>query len=538
MATTGQVSTSGGAAARWYALSADDVAQRLGADPVGGLSAATAADRLQKNGPNALPAEKAVPGWRRFLEQYRSYMQIILLIAAVVSLAIGEWSTGAVLALLTVVNAMVGLRQEGKAESAMNALKSLTKRTARVRRDGVEASIPAEQVVIGDLVLLAAGDDVAADGRVVQASSLDIDESALTGESTPSSKETTALADAEVGPGDQVNMAFMNTPVTHGSGVMLVTAVGGDAQVGKIAGMLASTAKERTPLTRQLNTLTLWIGAAALGTMIVMFALGLARGQSADTLFITAIALAIAAIPTALPTVLQVILSAGAKELAGENAIVKELVSVETLGSTSAINSDKTGTLTMNQMTVVEVLDAVDRYTISGIGYGLEGKVLHAAGSSASIEAAILPYLIASDAKLVTGKVVGDPTEGALLVLGAKAGLDTEVTREKFPRLATLPFDPTYKLMATFNSTTDAAGRNVVRCFVKGAAPAVMSRAATALAAGESVPYDAGLQKRSEDALLRMEGEGHRVMAAAFRDLDQPPSTPMATCSATSPISN
>jgi len=521
MSTTVQGSTTaGGTAGRWYALSADEVAGRLAVDAAGGLSATTAAQRLQQNGPNSLPAEKAVPGWRRFLEQYRSYMQIILLIAAVVSLAIGEWSTGAVLALLTVVNAMVGLRQEGKAESAMNALKSLTKRTARVRRDGVEASIPAEQVVIGDLVLLAAGDDVAADGRVVQASSLDIDESALTGESTPSSKETTALADAEVGPGDQVNMAFMNTPVTHGSGVMLVTAVGGDAQVGKIAGMLASTAKERTPLTRQLNTLTLWIGAAALGTMIVMFALGLARGQSADTLFITAIALAIAAIPTALPTVLQVILSAGAKELAGENAIVKELVSVETLGSTSAINSDKTGTLTMNQMTVVEVLDAVDRYTISGIGYGLEGKVLHAAGSSASIEAAILPYLIASDAKLVTGKVVGDPTEGALLVLGAKAGLDTEVTREKFPRLATLPFDPTYKLMATFNSTTDAAGRNVVRCFVKGAAPAVMSRAATALAAGESVPYDAGLQKRSEDALLRMEGEGHRVMAAAFRDLD------------------
>jgi Ca2+-transporting ATPase len=447
-------------------------------------------------------------------------MQIILLIAAVVSLAIGEWSTGAVLALLTVVNAMVGLRQAGKAESAMNALKSLTKRTARVRRDGVEASIPAEQVVVGDLVLLAAGDDVAADGRIIQASSLDIDESALTGESTPSSKETTPLADADLGPGDQVNMAFMNTPVTHGSGVMLVTAVGGDAQVGKIAGMLASTAKQQTPLTKQLNTLTLWIGAAALGTMIVMFALGLSRGQSADTLFITAIALAIAAIPTALPTVLQVILSAGAKDLAGENAIVKDLVSVETLGSTSAINSDKTGTLTMNQMTVVEVLDPVDRYTISGIGYGLEGKIHHAAGSAASIEDAILPYLIASDAKLQDGKVVGDPTEGALLVLGAKAGLDTDSTREKFPRLATLPFDPTYKLMATFNSATDAYGRNVVRCFVKGAAPAVMGRAATALAGGASVPWDAELKQRAEDAMLRMENEGHRVMAAAFRDID------------------
>ncbi len=521
MPTSVQAPTStASSAARWYALPPDDVAGRLGVDPTGGLTAAMAAQRLQQNGPNALPAEKTIPGWRRFLDEYRSYMQIILLIAAVVSFAIGEWSTGAVLALLTVVNALVGLRQAGKAESAMNALKSLTKRTARVRRDGVESSIPAEQVVIGDLVLLTAGDDVAADGRIIQASSLDIDESALTGESTPSSKEIAALADQDLGPGDQVNMAFMNTPVTHGSGTMLVTAVGGDAQVGKIAGMLASTAKEQTPLTKQLNTLTLWIGAAALGTMIVMFALGLSRGQSADALFITAIALAIAAIPTALPTVLQVILSAGAKELAGENAIVKDLVSVETLGSTSAINSDKTGTLTMNQMTVVEVLDPVDRYTITGIGYGLEGKVLHPAGTSASIEGAIVPFLVASDAKLVEGKVVGDPTEGALLVLGAKAGLDTEATREKFPRLATLPFDPTYKLMATFNSATDSSGRKVVRCFVKGAAPAVMGRTATALAAGTSVPWDADLKGRAEAAMLRMEGEGHRVMAAAFRDLD------------------
>ena len=189
MATTSPTSTpTGAAAARWYALSPEHAAARLGADAVAGLSAAKAAELLRKNGPNALPAEKAVPGWRRFVDQYRSYMQIILLIAAIVSLAIGEWSTGAVLALLTVVNALVGLRQEGKAESAMNALKSMTKRTARVRRDGVEASIPAEQVVIGDLVLLAAGDDVAADGRIIQASSLDIDESALTGESTPSSR--------------------------------------------------------------------------------------------------------------------------------------------------------------------------------------------------------------------------------------------------------------------------------------------------------------------------------------------------------------
>ena len=341
------------------------------------------AERLERDGPNALPAEEGVPGWRRFLEQYAAYMQIILLIAAIVSFAIGEWRTGALLILLTVVNAVVGLRQEGKAESAMNALKSLAKQTARVRRGGVESSIPIEEVVLGDVVLITAGDNVAADGRIIQANSLDIDESALTGESTPASKTVDTLADVEVEAGDQTNMAFMNTPVTHGSGIMLVTARGADAQVGRIAGMLTASKKEPTPLTKQLNTMTLWIGAAALATMIVMFTLGISRDQSADTLFVTAIALAIAAIPTALPTVLQVILSGGAKELAAENAIVKDLMSVETLGSTSAINSDKTGTLTMNQMTAVELVDAVDRYTISGIGYGLEGKVHHAAGTSA-----------------------------------------------------------------------------------------------------------------------------------------------------------
>ncbi len=508
------------ASTNWYALGGEEVAKRLGVDPDSGLSTTKATELLQADGPNALPAEEPAPGWRRFLAQYADYMQIILLIAAVLSFAIGEWSTGVVLALLTVFNAVVGLRQAGKAESAMNALKSLTKQTARVRRGGVESAIPAEEVVIGDIVLITAGDNVAADGRIIEANSLSIDESALTGESTPASKETDALADVEVGAGDQKNMAFMNTPVTHGSGTVIVTARGADAQVGKIAGMLAGSAKEQTPLTKQLNTLTLWIGAVALGTMIVMFVLGLSRDESADTLFITAIALAIAAIPTALPTVLQAILSGGAKELAGENAIVKDLSSVETLGSTSAINSDKTGTLTMNQMTAVELVDAADRYTISGIGYSLEGKVHHAAGATPSVDDAIMPYIIASDAKLVNDKVVGDPTEGALLVLAHKAGLDIDASREALPRVATLPFDPTYKLMATFNTATDASGKSVVRCFVKGAAPAVLDRATTTRVAGASVPWDDALKQKADGAVTRMEGEGYRVMAAAARDID------------------
>jgi Ca2+-transporting ATPase len=314
-------------------------------------------------------------------------------------------------------------------------------------------------------------------------------------------------------------MAFMHTPVTHGSGAMVVTATGGRTQVGRIAHMLESTAVEETPLTKQMNTLTLWIAGAAGVTMVIMFALGLNRGDSARALFIAAVALAISAIPEALPTVVQVVLSLGSVELAGRNAIVKELPSDETLGFTSANNSDQTGTLTMNQMTAVEVVDAGDRYTISGIGYGLEGQVHHAAGKAKSIEDAILPYVIANDARLESGKVVGDPTEGALLVLAHKAGLDIEATREDRPRLATLPFDPTYKLMATFNSATDASGKEVVRIYVKGAGPAVLERAASAHSADGAVPWDKDLEHRADDHVTRMEGDGLRVMAAAVRDI-------------------
>jgi Ca2+-transporting ATPase len=507
-------------AARWYARSPDEVVAAFGVDPAAGLGSARAADLLRDNGPNSLPEEKPEPGWRRFLGQYRSYMQIILIAAALVSLLISEWSTGILLVLLTILNAVVGMRQEGKAESAMNALKSMMKATARVRRDGSESVIPAEQVVEGDVVLIAAGDEVPADGRIIAASALQIDESALTGESTPAAKSAVTLPEEKLGPGDQANMAFMNTPVTHGSGIMIVTGTGARTELGKISGMLSATAVEESPLTREMNRLTLWIAAAAGLTMVIMFALGRARGDAWDELFTAAVSLAIAAIPEALPTVAQMILSVGGVDLAKRNAIVKDLPSVETLGFTSAINSDKTGTLTMNQMTAVEVVDPVDRYTISGTGYGLEGKIHRAAGSTDTIEDAILPYLIASDARLVDGKVVGDPTEGALLVLGYKAGLDIEATRERLPRLATLPFDPSYKLMATFNSCVDASGHPVVRCFVKGAAPAVMARAASALAGGASIPWDAGLREKAQAHVERMGGAGQRVMAAATRDLD------------------
>ncbi|MGE3289465.1 MAG: cation-translocating P-type ATPase, partial [Pseudonocardia sp.] len=503
----------------WYARSPEETAQALAVDPAQGLPAATVADRLRANGPNALPEEKAKPGWLRFLDQYGSYMQIILLVAAAVSAVVGEWGTAILLVALTLLNAVIGLRQEGKAESAMNALKSMMKATARVRRDGTDQEIPAEGVVVGDVVLLAAGDQVPADGRLVAAAALQIDESALTGESTPADKEVRSLDGRDLAPGEQVNMAFMHTPVTHGSGLMIVTGTGASTELGKISAMLSATAREKSPLTKELDRLTLWIAAAAGLTMVVMFALGRSRGDAWDVLFISAVALAIAAIPEALPTVTQWILSVGGIELAKRNAIVKELPSVETLAFTSAINSDKTGTLTMNQMTAVEVVTAADRYTISGTGYDLAGRVHHAAGSAPSIEDAILPYVVASDARLVDGHVVGDPTEGALLVLGHKAGLDVEATRERLPRLATLPFDPTYKLMATFHSATDADGRPVVRCFVKGAAPAVMARSATALTESGTVGWSGDVEQAMAAHVDRMGHAGRRVMAAATRDI-------------------
>src|SRR5215469_13417707 len=298
----------------WYASSAEEVAATLDIDPAAGLPAARARELLSANGPNSLPEEKPRPGWRRFLAQYTSYMQLILVAAAIVSLAIKQWATAVVLLLLTLLNAVVGMRQEGKAESAMNALKSMMKATARVRRDGAESVIPAEDLVVGDIVLIAAGDEVPADGRIIAASALQIDESALTSE---------------------------------------------------------------------MNRLTLWIASAAGLTMVVMFALGRARGRAWDELFTAAVSLAIAAIPEALPTVAQWILSVGGVDLAKRNAIVKDLPSVETLGFTSAINSDKTGTLTLNQMTALEVVSPANRFTISGIGYGLDGEVLHPVGAAA-----------------------------------------------------------------------------------------------------------------------------------------------------------
>ena len=293
----------------------------------------------------------------------------------------GETGTTVVLAGLTVFNAVIGLRQEAKAEESVKALAQMMKTIARVRRDGQAIEIDAEELVPGDIVLVEAGNRVPADARVSLAATLEIEEAALTGESLPVGKSTEPVPGEDVPLGDRTCMAYMNTSVTRGRGELIVTATGMDTEIGHIADMLANTETSKTPLQKQLDALSKIIASIAAVALVLVVLLGLARGESFDTLFITGVALAVAAIPTGLPAVVTALLSMGTREIARRNAIVKRLPAVETLGSTSAICSDKTGTLTLNKMTARElVIPGQNRYTVSGEGYSTEGEISHVGG--------------------------------------------------------------------------------------------------------------------------------------------------------------
>jgi len=493
-----------------------------GVDAATGLSQAEAQSRLKKFGPNAFAVAQKEPGWRAFLRQYQDPMQILLLVAAIACLLIQQWSTALLLIVLTLFNALLALRQEGKAEESVAALQKMMIVKSRVRRDGQVSEIPAEQIVPGDLVLLEAGDRVTADGRIIRAATLEIGESALTGESAPVPKEVTPVDQVDTPLGDRVDMAYMNTEVTRGAGDILVTATGMATEVGHISGLLQTTKLEKTPLTKQLDTLTNQIIVIALVALALFLALGYFRNdQSVDTLLLAGVAFAISAIPTGLPAVVTFLLAAGTTALAKIGAIVKRLRSVETLGATSAINSDKTGTLTLNQMTAIELVIPGQRYTITGGGYSTVGQVTRVGGKpSIDLEPYFLPMALASDAVARDGELVGDPTEGALVVLAAKGGIDAVSTRETYPRVAELPFDAAYKLMATFHRMAGDDGHEVIRCFVKGAPDQLLARSSHSLdALQQLVPLET---VRSEYTANneRLGKQGLRVMAVARRDFD------------------
>jgi Ca2+-transporting ATPase len=457
------------------------------------------------------------------LRQYRDPMQIVLLAAGIGSLyPLKQLGTGILLILLTLFNAVLGLHQEGKAAAAVAALQKMMIITARVRRDGQLAEIPAGQLVPGDIVAIDAGDIVPADGRLLKAATLEIDESALTGESLPVTKSADAVAGASAPLGDRTDMVYMNTNVTRGAGEFVVTATGMATEVGRISGLLAEEQDVKTPLTRQMDRLTGQILVIAGIALIASMALNLARGDTFIAVFNAAIAFVIAAIPVALPAVVTTILAWGTEQLAKAGAIMKRLPSTETLGSTSAISSDKTGTLTLNQMTAVQLVAAGRRYAVEGKGYSTTGRITRVAGEAdIGLDEFLMPMVLASDAVVRDGELIGDPTEGALVVLAAKGGIGAVSTRQRYPRIAELPFDAAYKLMATFHEMTDASGREVIRCFVKGAPDRLLARAATVSDADAgSAPADGDFRQRYLAESQRLGEQGLRVMAVARKDFD------------------
>jgi Ca2+-transporting ATPase len=507
----------------WHTLSTDLVLRAEEVAGPDGLSSAEAASRAERFGPNKFATGKTEPRWRAFLRQYADPMQVVLLVAGVGSLyPLKELGTGLLLLALTVFNAVLGLRQEGKAAAAVAALQQMMIVKAKVRRDGQLSEIPAEQLVPGDVVAIEAGDIVPADGRLLRAATLEVAESALTGESLPVSKGTEVVGGADTPLGDRTDMVYMNTNVTRGAGEFVVTATGMATEVGHISGMLQAEKTAKSPLTRQLDKLTRQIFVIAGLALVVSVILSVARGDTFTVIFTAAVAFAIGALPENLPAVVTTILAYGTQALAKAGAIMKRLQSTETLGSTSAINSDKTGTLTLNQMTAVQLAVVGRRYTIEGTGYSAEGRITRVAGQpEISLDQFLLPMVLASDAVLRDGEMIGDPTEGALVALAAKGGIDAAATRQAYPRLAELPFDAAYKLMATFHAMTDESGAGVVRCFVKGAPDQLLARAATVYDADAGpVAADGRFRELYLAENQRLGEQGLRVMATARKDFD------------------
>jgi Ca2+-transporting ATPase len=507
--------------ATFHRLTAEEVSAQFGVNEAQGLDAAEVERRRAEYGPNKLAEAEKEPGWKAFLRQYRDLMQIVLVATALISwIAVQEWATGLVILGLTVLNAVLGLNQEGKAAESVAALQKMLLIKANVRRDGQRSSIDAQELVPGDIVMFEAGDKVPADGRLIVAATLEIEEAALTGESTPVLKSTDPVADENAPLGDRLDMAYMNSTVTRGRGEMVVTGTGMNTEVGHISGMLSQVQEEKTPLTRQLDQLTVLITIMAAAALVLVIVFGLIHGEDFDDLFLIGISLAISAIPTGLPAVVTTMLSLGTQALAAKGAIVKRIRSVETLGSTSAICSDKTGTLTLNQMTARQLVIAGHRYSIEGEGYSTVGAIKRVTGDTDTpLMPFLMPMALANDASVREGEIVGDPTEAALVVLAAKGGLNVEETRRAYPRVAEVPFDSEYKFMATFHAMEDG-DRQVVRCLVKGAPDVLLARSSRARnPEGRAVPIDP-----SRDRVLaendRLASEGLRVLALASRDFE------------------
>lgn len=451
----------------WHSLTIAQLFTQVDSDN-NGLTTEQINQRLLRDGLNCIAEKPAEPAWHLFVVQFQSILILVLVIAAILATVIGDITDGVVILIVVMINAILGFYQEYQAEKSLLALKKMLSLQAKVRRDGQVFIIPAEQLVQGDIVLLEAGNKIPADGRLIVAHSVEVDESALTGESLPVAKHTIELA-AETLLAERDNMLYMNNAITRGRAEMVVTATGMMTEIGKLASLLAQSDDENTPLQIQLDSLGKRLSLLALVIVALLFASALWRGEELINTAFTAIALAVAAIPEGLPAVVTVTLALGMRRMAGQRAIVKRLSAVETLGCTTVICTDKTGTLTVNQMTARAVFYREQLFSVSGEGYDTKGDITPSLKAE-TLKPLLLPLVLCNDSQLQQQRVLGDPMEAALLVLAAKGGMTQAQANAELPRIAEIPFDAEHKFMASFHQ----AGDNV-QVFVKGAPEVILS---------------------------------------------------------------
>ena len=508
----------------WHARSCEDVLQALEASP-DGLAASVAAARLHEHGPNALPAPRRTPPWRRFLHHFNDPLILFLLAAAVVAASLRHYVDAGVIAAVVLVNAVVGYVQEGRAEQALSALRSMLAPSARVLRDGERVMVPVETLVPGDLLLLEAGDRIPADARLLRGRGLRVDEALLTGESVPVEKLAEPVADA-TDLGERTSMLYSGTLVAAGQASAVVVATGTRTEIGHIGALLGQVETLTTPLLRQIKRFGKGFTAIAILAAIGLFAFAvLARGYHWLDALMIVVALAVGVVPESLPAVVTITLAIGVRRMAARNAIVRRLPAVETLGATTVICSDKTGTLTRNEMTARSVVSTAGKVQAGGGGYAPEGSLAVDAGGDVARAAAQRVArigLLCNDAQLhhVDGqwRVDGDPMEGALLALAAKAGFDGAALRSVHPRLDEVPFDAAHRFMATLHS--EAEGDGALVC-VKGAPEQMLALCvAQADRDGHPQPLDAGYWQQAIDAAG---AGGQRVLGFASRRLPQVP---------------
>lgn len=540
----------------WHALNVDEVIHVLESDPKVGLTDAEAKKRLSLYGANELQEKPPPTFLERLWDQIRDFVVMILLVAAIVSALLGDWIEAGAIMAIVVLNAAIGVIQESKAEEALAALKKMAAPDAQVIRDGHRVTVPARELVPGDIVLLEAGSIIPADLRLIQTMNLQVEEASLTGESVPVSKHADEVLPEDSGIGDQHNMAFMSTVVTYGRGQGVVVSTGMKTQIGRIAEMLQSVEEEDTPLQRKLDDVGKTLGVASLTVCGLVFAVGLLRplvvGQEiADWVehtkdfFMLAVSLAIAAVPEGLPAVVTICLALGMQEMVKRNALIRRLPAVETLGSATVICSDKTGTLTQNQMTAVRVWANQRQYAVTGRGYQPVGQ-FELNGSAVDLqEHPTLRYtlwgaVLCNDADLekdggngVDYRMVGDPTEGAMVVAAAKAGLWRERLEPQYPRVNEIPFDAERKRMTTIHALNGADGLAPLPkddapfvAVVKGAPDLVLDRCSQLQTDAGPVPMTEGLREDILNANANLASQALRVLAVAYRPLDVVPDEP------------